>query len=104
MGSMVIAVLEMMLPRGNEAVTVGALRAFWDATCARPGGVGGVFQEVGRPETALYTEMWEEARSDPGHGVAPRRHLSDGLGPALSGRGSGSSGDGRPVLDRPHAG
>jgi len=58
---MVIAVLEMMLPRGNEAVTIGALRAFWDATCARPGCVGGVFQEVGRPETALYTEMWEEA-------------------------------------------
>jgi hypothetical protein len=61
MGSMVIAVLEMMLPRGNETVTIRALRAFWDATCARPGCVGGVFQEVGRPETALYTEMWEEA-------------------------------------------
>jgi len=59
---MVIAVLEMMLPRGNEAVTVGALRAFWDTTCARPGCVGGgVFQEVGRPETALYIEMWQEA-------------------------------------------
>jgi|SRR5262249_22048931 hypothetical protein len=59
---MVIAVLEMMLPRGNEAVTIGALRAFWDATCARPGCIGGsVFQEVGRPETALYIEVWEEA-------------------------------------------
>jgi hypothetical protein len=46
MGSMVIAILEMMLPRGNEAVTIGALRAFWDATCARPGCAGGgVFQE-----------------------------------------------------------
>jgi quinol monooxygenase YgiN len=62
MGSMVIAVLEMMLPRGNETVTIGALRAFWDTTCARPGCVGGgVFQEVGRPETALYIEMWQEA-------------------------------------------
>jgi len=59
---MVIAVLEMMLPRGNEAVTIGALRAFWDTTCARPGCVGGgVFQEVGHPETALYIEMWQEA-------------------------------------------
>jgi quinol monooxygenase YgiN len=59
---MVIAVLEMMLPRCNEAVTIGALRAFWDATCARPGcAEGGVFQEVGRPETALYIEVWEEA-------------------------------------------
>src|SRR5262245_50536431 len=62
MGSMVIAVLEMILPRGNEAVTIGALRAFWDTTRARPGCVGGgVFQEVGRPETALYIEMWREA-------------------------------------------
>jgi quinol monooxygenase YgiN len=62
MGSMVIAVLEMMLPRGNEAVTISALRALWDTTCARPGCVGGgVFQKVGRPETALYIEMWQEA-------------------------------------------
>ena len=59
---MVIAVLEMMLPRGNETVTIRALRAFWDSTCARPGCVGGgVFQEVGRPETALYIEMWQKA-------------------------------------------
>jgi hypothetical protein len=29
MGSMVIAILEMMLSGGNEAVTVGALRTFW---------------------------------------------------------------------------
>jgi quinol monooxygenase YgiN len=59
---MVIAVLEMTMPRGNEAVTIGALRAFWDSTCARPGCVGGgVFQEAGGPETALYIEMWQEA-------------------------------------------
>jgi len=59
---MVIAVLEMTLPRGNEAVTIGALRAFWDSTCARPGCTGGgVFQEAGSPATALYIEMWEEA-------------------------------------------
>ena len=58
---MVIAVLEMTLPRGNEAVTIGALRAFWDTTCARPGCVGGgVFQEVGGPGTALYIEMWQD--------------------------------------------
>jgi len=58
---MVIAVLEMTLPRGNEAVTIGALRAFWDATCARPGCVGGgLFQEVGQPGTALYIEMWQD--------------------------------------------
>jgi len=61
---MVIAVLEMMLPRGNETVTIRALRAFWDSTCARPGCVGGgVFQEVGRPETALYIEMWQKGRA-----------------------------------------
>jgi quinol monooxygenase YgiN len=58
---MVIAVLEMMLPRGNEAVTIRALRAFWDSTCARPGCVGGgVFREIGS-ENALYVEMWQEA-------------------------------------------
>jgi quinol monooxygenase YgiN len=58
---MVIAVLEMTMPRGNEAVTIGALRAFWDSTCALPGCVGGgVFQEAGAPGTALYIEMWQE--------------------------------------------
>ena len=58
---MVIAVLEMTLPRGNEVATIGALRAFWDSTCARPGCTGGgVFQEAGGPATALYIEMWEE--------------------------------------------
>jgi quinol monooxygenase YgiN len=52
----------MTLPRGNEAVTIGALRALWDTTCARPGCVGGgVFQEVGDPGVALYLEVWEEA-------------------------------------------
>jgi quinol monooxygenase YgiN len=62
MASMVIAGLEMTLLRGNEAVTIGALSAFWDSTCARPGCVGGgVFQEVGSPGTALYVEMWEQA-------------------------------------------
>ena len=60
---MVIAVLEMLLPRGNEAVTIRALRAFWDTTCARLGRVGGgVFQEVGHPQTALYIEMCKRPR------------------------------------------
>jgi len=63
MRSMVIAVLEMTLPRGNEADTIGALRTFWDTTCARPGCVGGVFQEVGSFQTALYIEMWQEPPS-----------------------------------------
>ena len=58
---MVIAVLEMTMPRGNEAVTIGALRAFWDSTCALPGCFGGgVFQEAGSPGTALYIEMWQD--------------------------------------------
>lgn len=57
---MVIAILEMTLPRGNEAATIGALRAFWDSTSALPGCVGGgVFREVGGHESALYVEMWE---------------------------------------------
>ena len=59
---MVIAILEMTLPRGNEADTIGALRGFWDSTCAQPGCIGGgVFQEVGAPRTALYVEMWQDA-------------------------------------------
>jgi quinol monooxygenase YgiN len=58
---MVIAVLEMRMPEGHEVDTVRALRAFWDSTCALPGcSGGGVYQEVGRPETALYVEIWEE--------------------------------------------
>src|SRR5262245_45390990 len=58
---MVIAVLEMVLPRGNEAATISALRAFWDATCALPGCLGGgVFQEAGGHEAALYVEMWQD--------------------------------------------
>ena len=65
---MVIAVLEMTLPRGNEAVTLRALRAFWDSTCALPGcSGGGVFQEVGRPESALYIEIWQEAAQVEAH-------------------------------------
>jgi len=59
---MVIAVLEMVLPRSNEAATIGALRAFWDSTCALPGCLGGgVFQEAGGHQTALYVEMWQDA-------------------------------------------
>jgi formylglycine-generating enzyme required for sulfatase activity len=77
MGSMVIAVLEMMPPRGNEAVTIGALRAFWDTTCALPGCVGGgVFQEVGRPETALSSRC--RKRHYPGcipHMLKPGSHM-----------------------------
>jgi len=70
---MVIAVLEMILPRGNEAATVRALCAFWDTTCARPGCAGGgVFQEVGRPETALYIEMWQDAPQLAVHIRSPR--------------------------------
>ena len=70
---MVIAVLEMILPRGNEAVTIRALRAFWDTTCARPGCIGGgVFQEVGDPKTALYIEMWQEAAQLEVHVRSPR--------------------------------
>jgi quinol monooxygenase YgiN len=58
---MVIAILEMTLPPGNETATTGALRAFWDSTCALPGCIGGgVFQEVGTTKTALYIEMWQE--------------------------------------------
>ena len=72
---MVIAVLEMTLPRGNEAVTIGALRAFWDATCARPGCVGGgLFQEVGHHETALYIEMWEDPALLEAHIRSPGYH------------------------------
>jgi quinol monooxygenase YgiN len=59
---MVIAVLEMTLPPGHEPDTVRALRTFWNSTSAQPGCCGGgVFQEVGRPASALYIEMWEEA-------------------------------------------
>jgi quinol monooxygenase YgiN len=59
---MVIAILEMTLPRGNEAATIGTLRAFWDSTSTLPGCVGGgVFREVSGPESALYVEMWEAA-------------------------------------------
>src|SRR5262249_60520136 len=58
---MVIAVLEITMPRGNESVTIGALRAFWDSTCALPGCFGGgVFQEAGASGTALYIEMWQD--------------------------------------------
>lgn len=57
-----IAVLEMALPRGNEADTIAALRAFWDSTCALPGCIGGgVFVEAGTPENALLIEMWQAA-------------------------------------------
>jgi quinol monooxygenase YgiN len=60
-GSMIIAILDMTLPRGHEAETARALRAFWDSTIALPGCIGGgVFQEVGCPEAALYVEMWQE--------------------------------------------
>jgi quinol monooxygenase YgiN len=62
MGTMVIAILEMTLPREHEWDTIRALRAFWDSTCALPGcRGGGVYQEVGSSETALYMEMWEGA-------------------------------------------
>ena len=58
---MVIALLEMTLPPGNETVTTGALRAFWDSTCALRGCIGGgVFLEVGTRGTALYIEMWQD--------------------------------------------
>jgi quinol monooxygenase YgiN len=59
---MLMAVVETVLPRDNEAATIGALRSCWDSTCALPGCLrGGVFQEVGGHETALYVEMWQEA-------------------------------------------
>src|SRR5262245_12853250 len=59
---MVIAVQEMVLPRGNGAATVGALRAFWDSTCAQPGCFGsGVYRKAGGLQTGLYVEMWQEA-------------------------------------------
>jgi hypothetical protein len=52
MGSMSIAVLEMTLPRGNEADTIAALHLRAARLCRQ-----GVFQEVGAPATALYIEM-----------------------------------------------
>jgi quinol monooxygenase YgiN len=59
---MVIAVLEMTMPGGHELDTLNALRGFWDATCSLPGcHGGGVYQEAGSPETALYLEIWGEA-------------------------------------------
>ena len=59
---MVIAVLEMVLPRGSEAATVSAPRAFWDSTCAQRGCLGGgVLPEAGGHQTALHAEMWQEA-------------------------------------------
>src|SRR4029077_10941814 len=55
----IIAMLDMTLRRGQEADGIRALRAFWDPTSALPGCLGGgVFQEAGCPEAALYVEMW----------------------------------------------
>src|SRR5213594_926247 len=55
----IIAMLDMSLRRGQEADGIRALRAFWDPTSALPGCLGGgVFQEAGCPEAALYVEMW----------------------------------------------
>jgi quinol monooxygenase YgiN len=60
-GSMMIAILDMTLPKAHEAETIRTLRAFWDSTIALPGCIGGgVFQELGCPEAALYVEMWQE--------------------------------------------
>ena len=58
---MIIAILDMILPPGHEADTIRALRAFRDSTTALPGCIGGgVFQEFGSSEAALYVEMWQE--------------------------------------------
>lgn len=58
---MVIALLEMTLPRADAANTIGALLAFWDSTRVRPGCLGGgVFREVGASDTALYIERWQD--------------------------------------------
>ena len=56
---MIAAVLEMVLPRGQEAETMTELRALFDSTRALPGCVGGgVFQRVGESGTTLYVESW----------------------------------------------
>jgi quinol monooxygenase YgiN len=56
---MVITVLDMTLPSGQEADTGRALQAVCDTTRACPGCV--VFQQVGRPAEILYLEIWNQA-------------------------------------------
>jgi quinol monooxygenase YgiN len=58
---LVITILDMTLPSGQETDTARALQTLCDVTRARPGCVGGgVFQQVGRPEETLYVEIWNE--------------------------------------------
>jgi len=61
------------MPGGQELDTVRALRAFWDSTRALPGCIGGVYQKLGSPGTALYVEIWEEAAQLETH-VRSRRY------------------------------
>jgi len=69
---MVITVLDMTLPAGQEGDTARALQAMCDTTRACPGCVGGgVFQQVGRPAEILYLEIWDEAGALEAHIRSP---------------------------------
>jgi len=61
--AMVIAVLEMGLPRGHEAETVRTLCAYCDAIRALPGCLGaGVYREAASSE-AMCIEMWRDVEA-----------------------------------------
>ncbi len=65
---MIVAVLEMVLPGGQETETISRLRGLFDSARAQPGCVGGgVFQPVGEPRTALYVERWMEVEGLEAH-------------------------------------
>jgi quinol monooxygenase YgiN len=67
LGAPVVAILEIGLPRGQEAETLRALGAFCDATRALPGCTGGgVYQSVGSSE-AMYIETWRDPESLAAH-------------------------------------
>jgi hypothetical protein len=77
-GSMIIAILDMTLPKAHEAETIRTLRAFWDSTIALPGCIGGgVFQELGPDASTIMI-------SSPSHPATcdrPRHPLRTGMIP-----------------------
>jgi quinol monooxygenase YgiN len=68
----VITLLDMTLPPGQESDTARALQAVCDATRACPGCEGAnVFRQVGCPEETLYVELWSDTAALEDHIRSP---------------------------------
>ena len=72
MVAVVITMLDISLPPGEELNLARVLQRVCDATRARPGCLAaGVYQQVGCPGETLYVEAWAEAASLEDHIRSP---------------------------------